>query len=196
MDQPNRIFIVGGSGSGKTTVAHQISTALQLPVHHLDEVARVGGGTGPERPPAERAAAITNILRSGRWVTEGIHLGWTDELLASADVILWLDHVSWTAATRRQLKRFVTQAWAEARRQKGWRRFGRFGDYLRRLRDLARAIPESRSYQNRRDTPTRGPEETRAATAARLAPYVTKVVHCRTTADVREFVAGLSSTTG
>jgi len=188
---PQRIVIVGGTGSGKTTLATVLSGAVGLPAHHLDEIARHGGGTGVQRSPAERAAALAEILESSHWIAEGIHLGWTDDLLQAADVIIWLDHVSWRSSSARMVKRFVRQALDEARREKGLRRFARFGDYARHLRDLLRAIPEARGYHQTAGGGSQ-PAETRAATAARMALHSDKLIHCRTAADVRACVAGLS----
>ena len=183
---PERVFVIGAPGSGKTTLARQIGRKLDLPVHNLDEVARVGGGTGPQRSSAERAASVVEIIASGRWVAEGVHLAWTNDLLEAAEVIVWLDHVAWQRSSGRIVKRFVNQALAEARRQRGWRRFLRVRDYGRRLRELAVAIPESRDYE-RAPAGSDGagsPTVTRAATAAVLAPYEHKLVHCRTSADI------------
>jgi hypothetical protein len=180
-----RIFVIGGSGSGKSTLARLIGQRTGLPVHDLDQVARVGGGNGPERSAAERASEVTRIIKSGRWVVEGIHLGWTADLLAAADAIIWLDHVSWRQASGRVVKRFFGGAMGEARRQRGWRRFLRLRDYARELRSLAAAIPETRGYHNadgERADGDGGP--TRDATSAALEPYQAKVIHCRSRSDV------------
>lgn len=194
---PERVFIIGGPGSGKTTLAERVSRQLGLPTHHLDEVARIGGGTGPQRSAAERAASVEAIVASGRWVAEGVHLGWTSALFEAADVIIWLDHVAWKRSSGRIVKRFVSNAVAEARRQRGWRRFLRLRDYGRRLRELAAAIPESRAYERAPDGQHHGGAAavTRSATVAALEPYQPKLVHCRTSAQVETALRGILSPT-
>ena len=177
-----RIFVAGGSGSGKSTLAHRIGSRAGLPVHELDRIARIGGGSGPERDPAERERMVSEIRDSGRWVVEGIHLGWTDPLLDAADAIIWLDHAAWARSSTRIVRRFVSQAVGEARRQRGWRRFLRLRDYGRRLRELAAAIPEARRYH--REGASGDPAASRAAAAALLARYEGKLIHCRTARDV------------
>jgi hypothetical protein len=153
---------------------------------HLDDVARVAGGNTPMRPVAEREQTVTRIIATPTWITEGIDLGWTDPLLREADLIVWLDHVSWRTARRRVVTRFVSNAVAEARRQRGLKRFLRFGDYARHLRELVHAMPDTRDYyaggQAGEDVPS---VPTRAATEAVLRPYGHKVVRCRTAADIR-----------
>jgi hypothetical protein len=153
---------------------------------HLDDVARVAGGNTPMRPVAEREQTVTRIIAMPTWITEGIDLGWTDPLLREADLIVWLDHVSWRTARRRVVTRFVSNAVAEARRQRGLKRFLRFGDYARHLRELIHAMPDTRDYyegDQAGEDALRVP--TRAATEAVLRPYGHKVVRCRTAADIR-----------
>jgi adenylate kinase family enzyme len=188
-----RIFVIGGPGTGKTTLAMELGRRTGLPVHALDEVARVGGGTGPERTVDERAQSIAEILASGGWVAEGVHVGWSEPLLDAADVIIWLDHTAWRRSSARIVRRFVSQAVAEARQRRGRARFMRFRDYGRRLRDLAVAIPETRAYQKggsgRAGDTAQSSAGSRAATAALLERYADKVVHCTSAADVEAILS-------
>jgi adenylate kinase family enzyme len=186
--EAERIFVIGGLASGKSTLAREIGKRTGIPVHELDQLARIGGGFGPERDATERDAMVADILASPRWVVEGIHLGWTDGLLAAADVIVWLDHVDWTKSTGRVFRRFVSQAMAEARRQRGWRRFLRLRDYGRVLRALAAALVEPRRYHRTPGMSEGGegsPADSRAATARVLDRYSDKLVHCRSIGDVQ-----------
>ena len=128
-------------------------------------------------------------------MTEGIDLGWTDPLLREADLIVWLDYVSWHAAARRIVVRFVSNAVAESRRQHGLRRFFRFRDYARHLRELVHAMPDTRDYYVSGAPALNGQQATsRAATDAVLRPYRDKVVHCRTPADIRRMLSSLEAT--
>lgn len=189
-----RIFIIGGPGSGKTWLAQRIGSGLGLEVHHLDEVARVGGGNGPERSPAERLASLDDILREPGWVAEGVHIEWTDRLVHAADLIIWLDHVSPGQAARRIVVRFVRTALAEVRRRPGLSKVTRIGDYIRNLHHLIAAVPESRRYYL---SETRvAVAGNRADTAIRLGVYRHKLVHCRTIADVDDVVKQLFGASG
>lgn len=188
--ESNRIFIIGASGSGKTTLARTIAGQSGLPLYHLDEIARVGGGNGPERSATERAADVARILESPGWVAEGIHLGWTEGLLSAADTIVWLDHVSSRGASGRIVKRFVVDALAEARRRTGLSRFTRFRDYARHLLYLAKAIREARAFHG--SAAGSDASVDRQMIATHLSPYLDKVVHCRIDQDVQRFLDRLS----
>ena len=133
---------------------------------------------------------VEAILDSDSWVVEGIHLGWTQRPLEASDTIIWLDHVTWGRSSRRIVRRFVGGAFAEARRQRGWRRYLRLRDYQRHLRELAMAIPESRRYHS-----DEAGGESRATTENALRPYWEKVVHCRTESDVKAALERLVAAT-
>jgi energy-coupling factor transporter ATP-binding protein EcfA2 len=193
--EPRRIYVTGPSGSGKSTLARRLGKALDLPVYDLDLVYRQGGGNAPLRPIQQRAADLQGILETDRWVAEGVHLGWTADLLAGADVIVWLDHLSPTATRGRVLRRFVRGAVESARGEHGTRRFLRFGDYARHLRELVRALRQAPDYADARgaeDAPTRPEIE------AALQRFGDRVVRCRSQADVDRIfsrLAGKSATT-
>lgn len=193
---PRRIHITGGPGSGKSTFATRVATTLGVAPIHLDELARVGGGIGAERPLEERLRAVRDIVVRPVWVTEGVHLGWTDDLLRSADVVVWLDDVPWTTAAVRILRRFLIGAVAGWRRERGLRRIGRFRDYGRQLMGLARAIPEARRYQAHDASAAgagRGSIPTGAMIKARLDEHASIVVHCRRPSDADRFLRQLAS---
>jgi hypothetical protein len=170
-------------------MAMRIGQAIDLPTHHLDEIARVGGGTGPERSAEERAADIRRIVDSGRWVADGIHLGWTEPLFEAAELIVWLDHLSWRRSSVMIVKRFWRDARAEMRRQRGLRKFTRFSSFARRLSDLIRAVPETRAY-HRGSSDSTGP--TYAATYAALLPYREKLVWCRSKKEADRVIEAIS----
>lgn len=179
MTPVERIHITGGQGSGKSTLSARLSATCGLPVHEVDRIARIGGGNGPERAAAERDALVAAIAGGDRWVSEGVHLGWTSPLLERAQVIVWLDQLTPAAASVRMVRRFLSGAMTELRGHHGRERFARVGDYLRHTRELAGALRHARRAND--------PD----LFARALAPYGAKVVRCRTSADLEAFVASL-----
>jgi hypothetical protein len=195
-DRPiRRIHIVGGPGSGKTTLAHRLAQTLGAPVYELDRIA-FEGPRYTWRSLAHRQADLRAIVAQTTWVTEGMWLGWTDDLLRLADVIIWLDDVPWRVALSRILRRFVQAGWQEARRQSGLGKVARFDDYWRQLRLLAGLGYVSwRYYVGPAGVPL-GVEDialvTRAATAHHLAAFGDKLVHCCRPSDLETVVNRLT----
>jgi hypothetical protein len=173
-----RVFVTGASGSGKSTLVRQIAQRTSLPIHDLDLVARTGGGRGPETSDEARADDVARILASGQWIAEGVHLGWTRPLLDAADVVVWLDHVSWPRSGGRVVRRFFSGALAEARRRRGRERFLRFSDYARKLRELFVSLPDARPMPD-------------AEVEAALRDVSSKLVRCRSQGDIDSFLGSL-----
>ena len=178
--QPRRIFIIGQSGSGKSTLARRLGEMLNLEVTDLDLVYREGGGNGPPREPEARDADLVRIAEGPDWIVEGIHIDGTDGLMGRADLIVWLDHVGGWRSSVRITRRFISSAWSEVRHQRGWRRFFRFGDYWRHLRELGGAAREAHAY----GSPNGTAPITRDQVTKTLDSYGAKVVRCTADADV------------
>lgn len=160
-----RVHVVGGPGSGKTTLAGHLGAALGVPVYDLDAVAYP---THRKRPGRERQAAAERIAARPVWVTEGLYLGWVEPLLNRADAIVWLD-VPWRVAAWRIVTRHFAASVRDTNEHAGWRR-------------LASLLVYAREYYTRERTPrTLDDDEglSRAATRRALAPYAARVVQCR-----------------
>lgn len=177
----DRVYICGGPGTGKTTFATRLAERTGAPIHHLDDIARAGGGRGPETSDAARAAAVAAILATPRWIVEGVHLGWTAPLIDAADTVVWLDHVPPRASSVRIVRRFVAGAVSEFRQRKGRQKFLRVRDYGRKIRELVVSVPETRTF----------PRDELSRT---LEPYSAKVTRCSSQADVDAALHTLAST--
>lgn len=85
-----RILILGRTGSGKTTLARELATALHVPHVELDSLY-----FGPEFSTAplpllrERTSAA---IAGDRWVTDGNKRVVRDLVWPRADTIVWLDY--------------------------------------------------------------------------------------------------------
>jgi hypothetical protein len=85
-----RIHVIGAPSAGKSTLAQELGRSLGIPVCPLDPIAYTDD-RWTTRPLPEREHAVQSILSQESWITEGGQLGWTQPLLMSADLIIWLD---------------------------------------------------------------------------------------------------------
>jgi hypothetical protein len=170
-----RLHIVGGAGSGKTTLARHLTRRLRLPVYALDEINFVDG-VSSKRPQGERLAAVRQIAAQPAWITEGIFVGWTDELLRQAELIIWLD-LPWYTALPRIVRRYLQDS------RRGTNRYSGLGTLLKFLAwSWAYYRPMTAAQIDAL------PEEdlhSRVATARHLGPYREKLIRLRSPDAVR-----------
>jgi adenylate kinase family enzyme len=167
-----RIHIIGGAGSGKTTLARQLAQRLDVPTYDLDEIA-YENGAGAKRPLAMRQADALTIADKPSWITEGGYIWWTEPLIAAADVVIWLDF-PWRIAAWRVVKRYVQASLARTNKHRGILKLLRFVLWTRQYYTNESTQPE----------PDNDIAMSRAATAVMLRPCMGKVVHCRHPATV------------
>jgi hypothetical protein len=158
--RPQRIYIIGGGGSGKTTLGRQVARDLGLELTELD------GSTGA----GERA-------RGSRWVIEGIFVWGTAVWLERADLIVWLD-LPWRVARRRILTRHLRMTATGANPHRGWRLLWQFLHSQRRYYTAPAREP---------DGPADWDAITRAATARLVQGHEAKVVVMRSPREVRRW---------
>lgn len=91
MNQPKRIYITGGSGVGKSTVAKDLAERLGLPFVELDPIMWTEEGTGKRAPERERKQNIAELAAQPEWVAEGVYVGWAQEVWDVADKVIIID---------------------------------------------------------------------------------------------------------
>lgn len=185
---PLRVHLIGGAGSGKTTLATTLARRIDVPLYSLDDINFADGFHRP-RPQGRRLAEVERIACEPAWVTEGIFVGWTNALLEAATLIVWLDlplHV----ALGRIVLRHIRASLAGANPYPGLLRLLSFmrwsAAYYRRMSPAAIDALDEESLHSR------------AATARHLAPYRQKLIRvCNPAevADLRACLAGLAAAT-
>lgn len=173
-----RIHVIGGPGSGKTTLARRLALVYGAPLVELDAVG-YERGAGAKRLLVDKLEDVGTVADQPSWVTEGVFLWWTDALLHHADVIVWLDP-AWRVAAWRLLLRHARASRAGTNRHPGLRRLFVFLRETRAYYCGAAIDPASLDDDG---------AVTRAGAERALLPFGAKVIRLYRTRDVDTIVS-------
>lgn len=99
-----RISIIGGSGTGKTTLANNLGTVLQLPVYHIDGIHHLENWE--IRDKNERDKIILEKANEEKWIIDGTYRSTLQQRLEKSDCIIYLDYSS-LAQLKGVVSRFI-----------------------------------------------------------------------------------------
>ena len=133
MKHPNRIYIIGTSGSGKTYFAKKLSQKLGIPFYDSDDVGFIEKFS-KSRPVQDRKKLIDKISKKKKWIIDARVTSWAREPMKKADLIIWL-RTSPFIRTLRILKRYL------ARKMNGKR------GYSESMKEIIKLIRFSLSYE-------------------------------------------------
>ncbi|MGE7917072.1 DNA topology modulation protein FlaR [Lysinibacillus xylanilyticus] len=107
---PRKIHIIGSVGSGKTTLAKELSTKLNIPYYELDNVVWIRQISGDiRRTEQQKVDYLNNIILTEAWIIEGVHNeDWVAQSFSNADLIIFLD-TNYFIRSYRIIKRFTLQ---------------------------------------------------------------------------------------
>lgn len=87
-----KIRIIGNSGSGKTTIARELSKYFTIPVLHMDSIAFVPNSDFVLREKELIKSDIsTFVTTNDRWIIEGNYLSIVSEIYNVPDVVIFID---------------------------------------------------------------------------------------------------------
>jgi adenylate kinase family enzyme len=95
-----RIFIFGGTGSGKTTLAKRLSKLSKIPYYTTDDmVYKIDWGH--KRTEKEKKEILKQTAKKTKWIIEGVHgQTWLNPAVKRAEFIILLDIKLSTLLTR------------------------------------------------------------------------------------------------
>lgn len=100
----NRISIIGGSGTGKSTLCEILAKKLKLPAIHLDAINF--NENWVEIAKEERDKIISAKAKEEKWIIDGNYNKTLKERFDNADLIIWLDYSTYMQL-KGVLKRFL-----------------------------------------------------------------------------------------
>ncbi|MCC6931903.1 MAG: DNA topology modulation protein FlaR [Deltaproteobacteria bacterium] len=87
-----KIRIIGGPGSGKSSLAAALSKKFKIPCLDLDDIywSNECTGFGVKADAEKRDRAPNGFLRQSSWIVEGVYCKWGVESFTQADVVIML----------------------------------------------------------------------------------------------------------
>ena len=148
---PQRISIVGATGSGKSVLARRLSEEWHLPLYELDRI--FWDGRGRELPRQQFIRAVSDLTRRDAWILDGHYRAVRELIWRRADMVVWLNYPLWLVGFR-LLQRFVrkrraarcrgaTPAYSEHRHDRRLQASPTLGVRLGRI---VRTVRERREY--------------------------------------------------
>ena len=100
----SKISIIGGSGTGKTTLANNLGKELDLPVYHIDGIHHLENWE--IRDKDERDKIILEKVAENKWIIDGTYRSTLSKRLEAAELVIYLDYSS-ISQLRGALGRFL-----------------------------------------------------------------------------------------
>ncbi|MBL8060309.1 MAG: hypothetical protein JNK63_06295 [Chthonomonas sp.] len=104
----SRVLVYGVTGSGKTTLAAQLSIKLGLPFHSVDELC--WEPNWQIKPEEVQRVLFTQLCSGDSWILDSAYGKWLDVVESRATVIVALDYPRWFSFNRlisRTLRRVI-----------------------------------------------------------------------------------------
>lgn len=99
-----KICIIGGAGTGKTSLSNEIGKELNLPIYHIDGIHFKENWL--ERDESERDKIILDIMKKDSWIFDGTYRSTLLDRLIACDLVIYLDYPTSTQVIS-SLKRYI-----------------------------------------------------------------------------------------
>ena len=90
IENVKKISIIGGPGTGKSTLSKNLGKVLDLPVYHLDAIDHLENWK--TRDSKERDEIILQKVNEAEWVMDGTYKGTLEKRVEKSDMIIFLNY--------------------------------------------------------------------------------------------------------
>lgn len=90
LNNASKISIIGGSGTGKTTLSESLSKDLEIPVYHIDGIHYKENWV--IRNKTERDKIILDLIKKDKWIIDGTYRSTLQTRVESSDLTIFLDY--------------------------------------------------------------------------------------------------------
>ena len=104
LNNVSKISIIGGSGTGKTTLSESLSKDVNIPVYHIDGIHHLENWKIRDKEETDRI--IHNIIKKDKWIIDGTYTKTLEDRVKVSDLIIYLDY-STLAQVKGALGRFI-----------------------------------------------------------------------------------------
>ena len=125
MTEIRKIFITGGAGVGKTTLAKQLSSRIDVSFIELDDVMWNLDDNGEAASTEVRQERVSEILGKQSWIVEGSYVGPAQDLWREAELVIFME-ASLGVVVWRLFLRHLKAELRRNNRHKGWRNLAKF----------------------------------------------------------------------
>lgn len=110
--QPNRVVIIGNSGSGKSHLAEKLSSIIQSPIINLDKLFWASDDFSRKRDKDIVHQLILDHTKKDKWILEGVFGDLANVAISKADTLIFLNK-KWLECERALLERGLQTATQE-----------------------------------------------------------------------------------
>lgn len=86
----DKISIIGGPGTGKSTLANNIGKELNLPIYHLDAIHHLENWK--VRDKLERDRIILEKINEDKWIIDGTYKNTLEARIRKSDMVIFLNY--------------------------------------------------------------------------------------------------------